>query len=106
MKAWLPRIALFFGVTPAGHAQVKDAGVTTNLLSIFSGVNSIFSSICIVLGVGFIFAAIIQYQQYRMNPLLVPISKPLLWVIFGLLLILIPMLKHYTIGGLLVTTAA
>lgn len=88
-----------------GHAQVQDEGVTTNLLSIFSGVNSIFSSICIVLGVGFIFSAIIQYQQYRMNPLLVPISKPIMWVIFGLILILTPMLKYYTIGGSLVTTA-
>lgn len=86
------------------YAQEEEQGsVSKNLMSVFSGMNSIFSGICIIVGIGLIFASFLQYKQHRMNKLLVPISKPIMWLILGIVLVLVPILGHYTEGGGLVS---
>lgn len=84
-------------------AYAEDGQVTKNLLTLFAGMNSIFSGICIIVGIGLVFASFIQYRQHKMNKLLVPISKPIMMFILGLVLIAIPILGHYTKGGQIVS---
>lgn len=39
---------------------IEDGAVSNNLLELFHGVGSAFSGICVVVGIGLIFAAFIQ----------------------------------------------
>ena len=73
-----------------------------NLMGVFSTVGSMFSGICLVVGIGLIFASFIQYRQHRANKLLVPISKPIFLLILGIFLACIPLLGQHTKGGQLV----
>jgi hypothetical protein len=82
---------------------VEDGVVTNNLMSMFGGIGSTFEGICLVVGIGLVFASFIQYRQHRMNKLLVPISKPIFLFILGVFLACIPVLGHYTQGGQLIT---
>lgn len=54
---------------------------------------------CFVVGVGFIFVAILQYQTHRRNPKFVPLDKPVWYLILGLLLIGIIFLEEIFGGG-------
>ena len=74
-----------------------------NLMGMFEGIGSMFSNICLVIGIGLVFASFIQYRQHRANKLLVPISKPIFLLILGVFLACIPVLGHYTKGGQLVS---
>ena len=82
----------------------EQGKVTSSLMSIFSGVGSVFSGICMLVGLGFIFASFTQYREHRKNKLLVPISKPIMWLILGIVLVCVPILGHYTTGGQLIST--
>lgn len=93
-------------VVPAAYARVEDGYVGNSLMSVFAGVGSMFSGICLVLGIGLIFASFIQYHQHRANKLLVPISKPIFLFILGVFLACVPVLGHYTQGGQLVDQVA
>ncbi|MCD8524866.1 MAG: hypothetical protein LRY67_03755 [Gammaproteobacteria bacterium] len=92
----------FFWLCASGAYAIPDGQVTTNLMGLFENIGSIFSGICLVIGVGLIFASFIQYRQHRINKLLVPISKPIFMFILGAFLACIPVLGHYTQGGQLI----
>jgi hypothetical protein len=100
----LPLMLVFFmlSVTSAAYA-LKDGQVTTNVLDIFRSVGSVFSGICIVVGIGLVCASFVQYRQHRVNKLLVPISKPIFLLILGIFLACIPLLGQHTTGGQLVS---
>ena len=49
---------------------------------------------CLVIGIGLILASGIQYNQHRNNPLQVRLSQPIYLLIFGLILILIPIVAQ------------
>lgn len=103
MKRWLKLCVVFVGLTIAGLSTAYAQHVTENLMSMFTGMNSAFSGICLIVGIGLIFGAFIQYRQHRMNKLLVPISKPIFMFILGVVLVGVPILGHYTQGGQLVS---
>ncbi len=98
-------IAVFFISLFSGSITyaVEDGQVSTNLMSLFANIGSMFSGICLVVGISLIFASFVQYRQHRINSLLVPISKPILLLILGIFLCVIPILGHYTQGGQLIT---
>ncbi|MBP9726748.1 MAG: hypothetical protein KBD83_04710 [Gammaproteobacteria bacterium] len=100
----LPVMLVFFmlSVTSAAYA-LEDGQVTANVLGIFGSIGSVFSGICIVVGIGLICASFIQYRQHRVNKLLVPISKPIFLLILGIFLACIPLLGQHTPGGQLVS---
>lgn len=87
--------------SPMAYA-VEDGQVSKSLMGMFSEIGSMFSGICLVVGIGLIFASFIQYRQHRANKLLVPISKPIFLLILGIFLACIPLLGKYTQGGQLV----
>ncbi len=87
---------------PAVYAVVENGHVSQSLMGMFEGIGSMFSGICLVIGISLIFASFIQYRQHRANKLLVPISKPIFLLILGIFLACIPLLGQYTPGGQLV----
>ncbi len=103
-KGFLYFAVSVFSLMSLGSAAyaLEDGSVTNNLLGIFSNIGSMFSGICLVVGIGLIFASFIQYRQHRMNKLLVPISKPIFLFILGVFLACVPLLGHYTQGGQLI----
>ena len=101
----LSAVISFFMTIGVSAAHAEDGKVTTNLLGVFAGIGSMFSGICIVVGIGLVFASFIQYRQHRANKLLVPISKPIVLLILGIFLACIPLLGHYAPGGQLVNQA-
>lgn len=91
-----------FSLCASNAYAIPDGQVTTNIMGLFENIGSIFSGICLAIGIGLIFASFIQYRQHRINKLLVPISKPIFMFILGAFLACIPVLGHYTQGGQLV----
>lgn len=89
-----PLIAL--SMPTLASAQTDISGT---LLSIFSSVNSVFSSVAIIIGIGLLAGAFIQYKEHKRNPLQVPISRPIVVFILGVVLIAIPLLGEMTQGG-------
>lgn len=92
----------FIMIVPTAYAVVQDGQVSKSLMGIFGEIGSMFSGICLVVGIGLIFASFIQYRQHRANKLLVPISKPIFLLVLGIFLACVPILGHYTQGGRLV----
>lgn len=101
-KALMPLFGFFFYVSLSQAAIPEQTHVASTLLDIFSGVGSAFSGICLVIGISLIFSSFIQYHQHRMNKLLVPISRPIVLLILGIVLCCVPVLGHYTMGGQLI----
>jgi hypothetical protein len=54
---------------------------------------------CFVVGVGFIFVALLQYQTHRRNPKFVPLDKPVWYLVLGIILIGIIFLEEIFGGG-------
>lgn len=102
LKVFTVFAAVLLGAISTAYGQ-EGGHVSANLMSLFTGVNSVFSGVCLVIGVGLIFASFIQYRHHRMNKLLVPISKPIFMFILGVVLVGVPILGHYTEGGQLVS---
>ena len=90
---------------PAAYATIEDGQVSKSLMGMFGGIGSMFSGICLIIGIGLIFASFIQYRQHRLNKLLVPISKPIVLLLLGIFLACIPLLGEYTQGGQLIGQA-
>ncbi len=100
----LPVALVFLAMiaVPAAYAM-ENGQVTTNVMGIFGSVGSIFSGVCVVVGIGLVFASFIQYRQHRVNKLLVPISKPIFLLILGIFLVCIPLLGQHSVGGQLIS---
>lgn len=98
----LTAILAFVMSTVSTAYALEDGRVSQNLMGMFGGIGSMFSGICLVIGIGLIFASFIQYRQHRLNKLLVPISKPIFLLILGIFLACIPFLGKYTPGGQLI----
>lgn len=78
---------------------VMAGPVTDNVLSVTSNIGSFVTSICFIVGVGLMLGAVAQYIQHRKNPLQVPVSRPIIYLILGLILAVTPLLGHVAPGG-------
>jgi hypothetical protein len=85
-----------FLCTPLAFAQ---SGVTSRLMTFMGSLNSAISSMAMVVGIGFLAASVVQYFQHRKNSLQVPISKPITYLILGLILVALPLLSQVAPGG-------
>ena len=70
------------------------ADVADNLLFGASMVTDFLHGVCLVLGVGFIVYAIIAYRTHRQNPKLMPLDRPIIYLVLGLVLGAIPFLDY------------
>jgi len=82
-------------------SQARD--VSNNVLTLFSHINSFFTSACYIVGVGLIIGAFIQYQDHKRNRLQVPISRPIMFLVLGVVIIIIPLIGQLSVGGQVAT---
>lgn len=61
--------------------------------------------VCYIIGAGLIVSGAVQYKAYRDNPSQVPLSRPILLVVFGLILIALPFVTRLSIGSTAAVTS-
>ncbi len=83
----------------AAYVSPALADVTGNVLALASNVTSLITGISFVLGVAMVGGAFIQYRQHKRNRLQVPISKPIVLLILGLVMLVLPLLGHLSKGA-------
>ena len=65
-------------------------GVASNLMEPVSVLTDFITSASLIIGTTFLFASLIKYMEYRVNPLAVPISNVIFLLICGVLLLCLP----------------
>ncbi len=73
--------------------QNKSLGqISGNLMEPLSVFTGTAHNICLVLGIAFLAGALIQYKNHRDNPSQAPISRSIFLLIFGLVLVALPLI--------------
>lgn len=65
-------------------------GLAANLLEPVSVLTDFVTNVSIIIGASFLFASLIKYMEHRVNPLGVPISTVVFLLIFGVVLLCLP----------------
>ncbi len=93
-------LGLFWLSLAPALASTTDSGkgigqVAQNLLEPVGFMSDMVQTGCFVIGLSFIFAAIIKYFEHKRSPLMVPISTVVFLAIAGLVLIGLPFLSLF-----------
>jgi RsiW-degrading membrane proteinase PrsW (M82 family) len=98
------RIFIFLFITIisfAAQAQTSGFGaMANNLMEPVTIVSNFMASASIVIGVTCLFAGLIRYMQYRVNPLANPISTVIWLLVLGVVLLLLPFVYMLTESGI------
>ncbi len=57
----------------------------------------------LAIGIALLFGSLIQYKNYRNNPSQVPLSRPITLLIFGVILVVLPLLTKFSESAHLVS---
>lgn len=93
---------LFILIPSIVHAD-ELAGIGKVALNILEPVNIVsdfIGSASIIIGVTALFAALLRYMQYRVNPLAAPASSVVLLLIIGIVLLCLPFVYLLTEHGI------
>lgn len=89
---------LFIGLTASNlafTAEAKSFGeIAGNLLSGAILLTDFLHAVCLALGIGFVIYSFVTYQTHRQNPKLMPLDRPIIYLVLGLVLIAIPFLDY------------
>jgi Ca2+/H+ antiporter len=77
--------------------------LTDKLMLPMSVLASALYNVSLAIGIALLFGALIQYRNHQNNPGQVPISRPVTLLIFGILLIVLPILAKFSQSALLVS---
>ena len=68
------------------------ADIANNLIFGASIVSNLLHAASILLGVGFIIYSVVSFRNHRINPKMVPLDRPILYLFLGIVLTAIPFL--------------
>lgn len=74
--------------------------VAKNMLEPVGLMNDFVNSACFVMGIAFLFSALIKYIEHRRSPMMIPISTVVFLTIAGLLLLAMPFAYMLTENGI------
>ena len=77
--------------------------LSDKLLLPMSLLTSALYNMSLAIGIALLFGALIQYKNYRNNPSQVPLSRPITLLVFGLVLLILPILTKFSESALLVS---
>lgn len=77
-----------FGISLVAERLIFGAEFITRLLFV----------ICIAMGIALIVMSVTFYRAHRFNPKMIPLGKPVMYLILGLAIASIPFLEHF-VGG-------
>ncbi len=78
----------FYWVTMQAGQSLGDASKA--LLGPLTGVQKMLNAISTIAGIAFLMGAVLQYMDHRKNPIQVPLSKPIVYFILGVVFLVIP----------------
>jgi hypothetical protein len=70
------------------------ADVAHNLLEGANLISNLLHASCLLLGTGFIIYSFIAYRNHRLNPKMVPLDQPIMYLFMGIVLVAIPFLEQ------------
>jgi len=68
--------------------------VANNLIFTASIVTNILHAAALMIGIGFIIYAFVTFNVHRMNPKMMPLDRPVIYLVLGLVLLTIPFLDQ------------
>lgn len=83
----------------ANHA-VGIGDIAKNLIEPVNIVSDFIASASFIVGASCIFAGFLRFMQYRVNPMMAPISTVMTLFILGIVLILLPFIYLLTESGI------
>lgn len=88
---WLAAGVALFSVQDYALAGGKDlAELSTGLKNQINAISQVLVIIAYVAGIGFALAGIMQFKAHKDNPTSVPLSKPIVFLVVGALLLFLP----------------
>jgi hypothetical protein len=97
-------IFILLMVSPLIYAEPSLAQVSSNMLVPVTMFTKMLHSCCYIIGIMLLMGSITQYREHRNNASQVPLSRPILLLIFGLLLIGLPWLGHLSAAASFLTS--
>jgi len=97
-RALAVTIPLFFLAENIWAADSKTptiGAVAETLTKGFDLVTYLMLGVCILMGISLIAIAFINYKAHRLNPKLVPLGRPVMFLILGLFLLSVPFFEEY-----------
>lgn len=81
----------FAAVTGTVSESPNDiATIVGNLMGPMQGLAHMLNLASVICGTGFLLAAVLHYKKHRDNPQEVPLSRPVTYMILGLVLVILP----------------
>jgi hypothetical protein len=98
-------IAFVFFIFVDAYALASDSlgELSDKLMLPLSVLTRALYNISFAIGIALLFGALIQYKNYRNNPSQVPMSRFITLLIFGLVLIVLPLLAKFSASASLVS---
>ena len=97
-------IGLVFFTSANAYALSESLGdLSDKLMLPMSVLTSALYNMSLAIGIALLFGALIQYKNYRNNPSQIPISRFVTLLIFGLVLIALPVLAKFSASATLVS---
>jgi intracellular multiplication protein IcmD len=81
-------ILIFYLLTAQASQSLGD--VSQAALEPLTGLKKIIMAVSLITGIAFLMGAIIQYRDHRKNPIQVPLSKPIVYLILSIVFIAMP----------------
>ncbi|MFM2322515.1 MAG: Dot/Icm secretion system protein IcmD [Pseudomonadota bacterium] len=103
MKKCIFFILFIFSVNASALASDSLGDLSDKLLLPLSLLTGALYNMSLAIGIALLFGALIQYKNYRNNPSQVPLSRPITLLVFGLILLILPILTKFSESALLVS---
>lgn len=103
MKKIISFILAIFSVNANALASDSLGDLSDKLLLPMSLLTGALYNMSLAIGIALLFGALIQYKNYRNNPSQVPLSRPITLLVFGLVLLILPILTKFSESALLVS---
>lgn len=82
-------------VTTATADEAKTfADIANNLIFGANVLTDFLHATCILIGVGFMIYSVVSYRNHRLNPKMVPLDRPVVYLLLGLVLAALPFLGY------------
>jgi len=92
----IPLIILFSVSECYGAKPVHIGDVSKNILGLASGITDVIFKLCYVIGIALFVGSLMQFKEHRDRPANVRISQPLMMLVFGFAIIMLPILASFS----------
>lgn len=87
---------LVFADVGVAKNAVPLSGVAKNLMQPTSLLTELVYTACYIIGMALIIGSGVQYRIHRQNPMQAPLSRVLLWLIFGIAIFVLPFVAQWS----------